>query len=232
MNDARLIEIDFLRCIKSLWEHIRLILAVTAFSLLAGAILSWFTLERENIYEAVSSVYINADGTAYETAESSQMLVAYIDVIKSLKVAERASILLGNEGMNKYEISEMVNVDYQNNDYATFKSTVIRIRVGSKDSTAAVNVANAVAQAFSLEMASITGKNDVQVLDEANGAIKIYNAKKQLVLVTGLITVGGCILICAMIVLYEIFSFRLNTIKDGTLYGQLDIIGVIPEYEK
>lgn len=232
MNDARLIEIDFLRCIKSLWEHIRLILAVTAFSLLAGAILSWFTLERENIYEAVSSVYINADGTAYETAESSQMLVAYIDVIKSLKVAERASILLGNEGMNKYEISEMVNVDYQNNDYATFKSTVIRIRVSSKDSTAAVNVANAVAQAFSLEMASITGKNDVQVLDEANGAIKIYNAKKQLVLVTGLITVGGCILICAMIVLYEIFSFRLNTIKDGTLYGQLDIIGVIPEYEK
>lgn len=232
MNDARLIEIDFLRCIKSLWEHIRLILAVTAFSLLAGAILSWFTLERENIYEAVSSVYINADGTAYETAESSQMLVAYIDVIKSLKVAERASILLGNEGMNKYEISEMVNVDYQNNDYATFKSTVIRIRVSSKDSTAAVNVANAVAQAFSLEMASITGKNDVQVLDEANGAVKIYNAKKQLVLVTGLITVGGCILICAMIVLYEIFSFRLNTIKDGTLYGQLDIIGVIPEYEK
>lgn len=232
MNDARLIEIDFLRCIKSLWEHIRLILAVTAFSLLAGAILSWFTLERENIYEAVSSVYINADGTAYETAESSQMLVAYIDVIKSLKVAERASILLGNEGMNKYEISEMVNVDYQNNDYATFKSTVIRIRVSSKDSTAAINVANAVAQAFSLEMASITGKNDVQVLDEANGAVKIYNAKKQLLLVTGLITVGGCILICAMIVLYEIFSFRLNTIKDGTLYGQLDIIGVIPEYEK
>lgn len=232
MNDARLIEIDFLRCIKSLWEHIRLILAVTAFSLLAGAILSWFALERENIYEAVSSVYINADGTAYETAESSQMLVAYIDVIKSLKVAERASILLGNEGMNKYEISEMVNVDYQNNDYATFKSTVIRIRVSSKDSTAAVNVANAVAQAFSLEMASITGKNDVQVLDEANGAVKVYNAKKQLVLVTGLITVGGCILICAMIVLYEIFSFRLNTIKDGTLYGQLDIIGVIPEYEK
>lgn len=232
MNDARLIEIDFLRCIKSLWEHIRLILAVTAFSLLAGAILSWFALERENIYEAVSSVYINADGTAYETAESSQMLVAYIDVIKSLKVAERASILLGNEGMNKYEISEMVNVDYQNNDYATFKSTVIRIRVSSKDSTAAINVANAVAQAFSLEMASITGKNDVQVLDEANGAVKVYNAKKQLVLVTGLITVGGCILICAMIVLYEIFSFRLNTIKDGTLYGQLDIIGVIPEYEK
>lgn len=232
MNDARLIEIDFLRCIKSLWEHIRLILAVTAFSLLAGAILSWFALERENVYEAVSSVYINADGTAYETAESSQMLVAYIDVIKSLKVAERASILLGNEGMNKYEISEMVNVDYQNNDYATFKSTVIRIRVSSKDSTAAINVANAVAQAFSLEMASITGKNDVQVLDEANGAVKIYNAKKQLVLVTGLITVGGCILICAMIVLYEIFSFRLNTIKDGTLYGQLDIIGVIPEYEK
>lgn len=232
MNDARLIEIDFLRCIKSLWEHIRLILAVTAFSLLAGAILSWFALERENIYEAVSSVYINADGTAYETAESSQMLVAYIDVIKSLKVAERASILLGNEGMNKYEISEMVNVDYQNNDYATFKSTVIRIRVSSKDSTAAINVANAVAQAFSLEMASITGKNDVQVLDEANGAVKIYNAKKQLLLVTGLITVGGCILICAMIVLYEIFSFRLNTIKDGTLYGQLDIIGVIPEYEK
>lgn len=232
MNDARLIEIDFLRCIKSLWEHIRLILAVTAFSLLAGAILSWFALERENVYEAVSSVYINTDGTAYETAESSQMLVAYIDVIKSLKVAERASILLGNEGMNKYEISEMVNVDYQNNDYATFKSTVIRIRVSSKDSTAAINVANAVAQAFSLEMASITGKNDVQVLDEANGAVKIYNAKKQLVLVTGLITVGGCILICAMIVLYEIFSFRLNTIKDGTLYGQLDIIGVIPEYEK
>lgn len=232
MNDARLIEIDFLRCIKSLWEHIRLILAVTAFSLLAGAILFWFALERENVYEAVSSVYINADGTAYETAESSQMLVAYIDVIKSLKVAERASILLGNEGMNKYEISEMVNVDYQNNDYATFKSTVIRIRVSSKDSTAAINVANAVAQAFSLEMASITGKNDVQVLDEANGAVKIYNAKKQLLLVTGLITVGGCILICAMIVLYEIFSFRLNTIKDGTLYGQLDIIGVIPEYEK
>lgn len=232
MNDARLIEIDFLRCIKSLWEHIRLILAVTAFSLLAGAILSWFALERENVYEAVSSVYINADGTAYETAESSQMLVAYIDVIKSLKVAERASILLGNEGMNKYEISEMVNVDYQNNDYATFKSTVIRIRVSSKDSTAAINVANAVAQAFSLEMASITGKNDVQVLDEANGVVKVYNAKKQLLLVTGLITVGGCILICAMIVLYEIFSFRLNTIKDGTLYGQLDIIGVIPEYEK
>ncbi len=35
---------------------------------------------------------------------------------------------------------------------------------------------------------------------------------------------------CIYLVLREIFSNKLVTVKDGTLYGKINIIGVIPDF--
>ena len=56
------------------------------------------------------------------------------------------------------------------------------------------------------------------------------NAQKNILKVVGIFAIGGAVLMCIYLVLREIFSNKLVTVKDGTLYGKINIIGVIPDF--
>ena len=112
------------------------------------------------------------------------------------------------------------------------ESSIINIHAKSTKPEDAIRVANAVASAYAMEVTSITNSDSVQVLDEAYYCEVTYNALKEQAILVGIVTVAGLLFACVIIVLMEIFSTRIVTVEQGSLYGELEIIGVIPKQEK
>lgn len=70
--------------------------------------------------------------------------------------------------------------------------------------------------------------NAVQTLDRATDAVVSYYTNSARIKPIICVTILGAFLICLYIVLKEVLSTKIYTVKDAALYGILDIIGVIP----
>lgn len=224
MSAEKIIEIDYNRCGKALLRNIPLILAITILCTFIGAIVIYSTMETEDLYEARASVF-SVSGDVYEETLD---VVQYADIVKSLKVGQRAAMILNDPNMDEYKIYDMVEVLYDDSPYTTISSAVINIHTQSTDSNMAIKVVNAVAEAFTIESFDITGSDRFKVLDTATSSIKVYDAQKKMSVYLLVLGIAILILVCFLIVMIEILSLRLNTVKDGTLNGKLDIIGVVP----
>ena len=156
-------------------------------------------------------------------------MIAYADIVKSYKVAERASLLLGDKNLDAETIYNMISAEYENTNY-TYTS-IIDIYAKSSDRQTAVKVANAVTEAFVLEIASLTGKEDVKQLDKAYDAEQTYNATIAKFKTIGLCGLLGFVLSCAFVFIREVFSLKMYSPKDASLYGTLDVFGVIPKFK-
>lgn len=234
MDFGRIIEIDFLRCIKAVFRNFKWVVCSTFAFLFIGVMAAVLCLDTENVYDAKASVYSIAYGSYSESANGIQAIRTYRDIVKSVRVAERAALLLGDSSLDKFAIYDMIEVEEgEVNAYGVeSESAIINIHAQSTNPEDAIRVANAVASAYAMEVTSITNSDSVQVLDEAYYCEVTYNALKEQAILAGVITVAGFLLACVIIVLMEIFSTRIVTVEQGSLYGELEIIGVIPKQEK
>lgn len=229
MDVNRIIEIDFERCFKALIVYSKTILIATLAFILIGVGLSGVIIPQEDEYTAHSSVYSIVYGSYSDSTESLQTMIAYADIVKSYKVAERASLLLGDENLDAETIYNMISAEYENTNY-TYTS-IIDIYAKASDRQTAVKVSNAVTEAFVLEIASLTGKEDVKQLDKAYDAEQTYNtteAKIKTIAISGIV---GLILSCGFVFIREVFSTKMYNPKDASLYGTLDVFGVIPKFK-
>lgn len=232
MDFSRIIEIDFVRCLKALWMHIKWIIVSMVSFFIIGILVAIFYLDAENVYHAKSSVYSIAYGSYTDSANGIQAMKTYSDIVKSLRVAERAALLLGDDSLDKFTICDMIEVkepEINSLGYVTDDSSIIEIYAYATDKEDAIRVVNAVANAYVMEVTSITNSDSVQVLDEAFTCGITYNALKQQLIYIGLFTIIGLVLGCIGVVLCEIFSIKITSLKQGSLYDELEIIGVIPE---
>ena len=235
MDFSRIIEIDFGRCFKALFKNLKWIICTAVLFFVIGVLGAVFYVDTQNVYDAKSSVYSIAYGSYSESAEGINAIKTYAEIVKSLKVSERAALLLGDDSLDKFTIYDMIEVEGDEvdaNGYPTDESAIINIHAYSTNKEDAIRVANAVANAYVMEVTSITMSDSVQVLDEAYNCDIMYNAPKQQIIFIAALTLLGIVLSCAVIVLHEIFSSKIVTLKQGSLYGELDIIGVIPMQEK
>ena len=225
----KIIEIDFLKCFKALLRNYKITLFVTLIAFTIGIGTTSFVIDSNNEYEATSSVYGIVYGSFTDSSDILNSLKAYGEVVKSHKIAERASLLIGDDTIDKDKIYDMISVEYDSStlDY----SAIIYIHATYYDKDVAIDVANAVAEAFVLEIANLTGKNDIQILDTADNATISYNANQTKIKTLAISIILGFIIGCAYIVIKEIFSDKMYAPKDATDYGKLDIIGVIPDFD-
>ncbi len=236
MNGERIIYIDFMQCIRAVFQKWTALLAMAGIGMLLAGGAAFLLADQEDVYQATTSVYcIGGEGSYSQTAQNIQVMNIYVDIIRSSRVAERANRILGNAYPDAESILSMITVDYGEqksliSSVNTNSSIVIKLVGKSVNEQEAVDVANAMAEAFVMEMSSILGNSNVQLLDAASSAEKIYEAEKQNLIYIVLGAVAGMLLAAVWIVMKEIFSVNLNTVNDGTLYGKLDIIGVIPEF--
>ncbi len=224
----KIINIDYMRCLKALIRKLPLAIIIAIAASILSAVACYFVLDHENEYTARASAYTGT--IAYGNAAQG---VQYAELAKSLTVAEKALAAIGDTSLDKYDIYDMIYVSYDNESSYVNSSSVINIYAIYTDSQTAINVANEVTKAFVAEVGSIIDEsNSISVLDIAATAEMTYDAQEQFILLTA---VGGAFaffLVCFIVVLREILSLRLITVSDGTLYGKLDVIGVIPNYSE
>lgn len=234
MELNRIIEIDFMRLLKQWAAHLKWVILTTLLFLIIGVLVALFAVDDADVYDAKSSVYSIAYGSYSESADGIQVIRTYSKIIKSYQIAERAALLLGDDSLDQYKIYDMIEVEDTYIDTSTGvyedDSAIINIHAYSTNQEEAIRVVNAVASAYVLEVNSITKTDCVQVLDQASSCTRTYFAMKQQLMCMAVFAAAGFLVSSMIILLLEIFSTKINTIKQGTLYGELEIIGVIPEY--
>ncbi|MDD5934266.1 MAG: Wzz/FepE/Etk N-terminal domain-containing protein [Clostridiales bacterium] len=223
MNNKE-IEIDLGRVFKALLHKLWLILLVAVISFGLSLVLIK-SVKTVPLYRAEATVYSVANGSYKLSVEGTNAMKDYSEIITTLKVSERAALLLGDDSINGYYIMNCIT------PYYTEDSSILTIRCLDRNPEMAIKIANAVANAFVIEMRTITGTEDVQMLDEAY-TYYLYQTGATSATVKRLIFIAVIVFIlCAYIALNEIFTTKLKTIRECTLGGELDVIGVIPVYK-
>lgn len=214
------IQIDLLKIMKAIKKRIWLILIYSILAGLVGVLLTIST--PSNVFNAASTVYSAAMGSYTESAEGTKAMQVYAGVVKSMKVAERATLLMGDDTITADKVYNAINVAYAEG------SPILTIYAVSTDSQEAVKISKAVANAFVVEMNNIIGGNQIQVLDEASHSEISYNARREQMKCRILFALGGFVLAVAYIVITTIVSKRIERVEEASLNGKIAILGAIP----
>ena len=95
----------------------------------------------------------------------------------------------------------------------------------------AVSIVNAVADAFVQEVNGLSNTDAIRILDYAYEGKLTYNAMLTCFLTLVFAAVCGLLLGCVIILGTIIFTDRVISVDDAGLYGQLNVVGIIPDFE-
>jgi capsular polysaccharide biosynthesis protein len=214
------LEIDIGQCIKAIGKNIWLVILTT---LVIGLIGIAVTLQPTVIeYSAVSTIYSAAAGSYTDSQQGAAAMQDYIDIASSLKVCESAAAILGNPDITGEYIMESITTSITEDSY------IMSIEAVSTDPQLAMQISTALANAFVVEMQTITGGDKVQILDEAYDYDVAYDSGVLFNRIRLGAAAGGFLLSCLVISLLTIFNPRAITLSECSLGDQLEIIGVIP----
>ncbi len=203
------------------WKNKFLISAVTLLFLLIGILYaSWQSFT--NTYYAYATVYTTIGSTTQEAATASTALTGYSDIIQSKKVCERAESIIGDNSITASDIRSMLTTSYNKS------STVLTITAYSSNPAVAMNVANAVAEAFVTEIQTMTGNTMIQVLDKAEDVRLSSNGMAGMFKTVVMSGVIGLALSLLVTVARVVFSDRIKSVEQCLDEGEEEILGIIP----
>jgi len=221
------VKVDFRRYLLAIKKNIWKIGIVTLISFFVALFLNYRV--KDNEYTASADVYGAAFGSYSESIEGVTALKTYADIIKSKKVADKAAKYIEEDESSEHIDGEMVK------DMITYSfdetSPIYRIEATSSSPSLSMSVANAVAKAFVDQMNTITGDGSAQILDEAYKYEKSFDGKKSQLLNIIIITLAGFFVSVLAVIIYSFFSKKVMSVHDATLNGELEIIGVIPNFD-
>lgn len=222
-------EIDVGRCFRAMLKKWWFIAVMAVLFGLAGLAL---TLEKQDdIYEATSSVYgMSAESYSYTQVGVSAMN-DYADIATSMKVCERAALLMGSANVTGENIKKATTVSAGKESSASTSkvdTTIMTITCQSSNPVEAMEMSQAVAEAFVMEMENILGTDIVRILDKPYAYDVAFDATQNQWKTRIIAFLFGGVFAAAMIALGEIFDSKARTIRECTLGEQLPIIGVIP----
>lgn len=223
-------EIDVGRCLRELVKKWWFILLM---AILCGVIGMALTLEKgQDGYGATSTVYSASVGSYKDSQTGTSAMNDYADIATSMKVCERAALLLGradvtgtmiNQSTQVSTVSTKTSSAYANND-----SAILKITSYGSDPVLTMEMSQAVAEAFIMEMENILGTDDVQLLDKPYNYFVYYNATQHQWKTRIVAVAAGVVLSMVIIVLSVIFDNKTRTIRECSLRDELPVIGVIP----
>lgn len=214
------IKINIKRCFYELWKKKKIIVLIGAFSILVG-IFMMLNVEEVGNYSAMASVYSVVYGSYDETMTEQSNLSEFVEIGGSTNVAKRAAGILDRE-----DITEDV---IQNMYYISSNGNFMYISSYSYDAELAVNIANAVAEAFVIEYRNLTGGENIQVFESAEMATSYGGDETNKKMTLIIYTCVGIFLVCFILVIRVIFSTKIQDYTECDLNGKIEILGVIPE---
>lgn len=216
---------DYIRIsLSQIWKNKFLIVLATLLFFLFGILYaSWQNVT--NTYYAEATIYTVYGATTQEISVATSALSGYSDIIQSKKVCERAEAIIGEAGITAGYIRNVINTSYNKS------STVMTIAAYSDNPVTALKIANAVAQAFVMEIQSITGDNKIQMLDEADEVRLSSNGFKGMIKTIALFAIAGAAISILIIVAGIIFSNKIKSVEQCLEEEDEEILGIIPYIE-
>ena len=232
------IEIDVFRCINALFKKKKIIACITALFLVIGVALT--VNPGEDKYTASSTVYAAADGSYTDATNAVTAMNAYLDVAKSYKVSQRAALIIGRSDVSATDVQDAtyVNSSATTNKTSSISSfmnssaTIITFTATSTEPALAMEMADAMAQSYSIEMNSILNSDSVKTLDNAYTYVKSTNATIEAWKDRIKVTAVGFVLACLLVVACEIFDRKVRTIREASIRESIPVIGIIPDYKE
>ncbi len=230
MNYENEMEIDLGRCFRALVKKWWFMAVMAVLFGIAGLAL---TLEKQDdLYSATSSVYVMSSESYSQTQVGITAMNAYADIATSMKVCERAALLMGAENVTGEKIMEATTVstgeDTAASAYVQKNSTVMTVTCQSNNPVEAMEMAQAVAEAFVMEMENITGTDAVRMLDKPHAYKMTFDATQRQWLIRIVAFLFGGVFAAVIIVFAELFDSKARTIRECTMRDELPVIGVIP----
>lgn len=220
------LQIDFKRIIVLLWEKWWIIAISTIIMFLVGNLFISETTEDMNSYSANVKIYSVAYQSYEEASIGMSFMQTYADIISSNRVCKRAALLLGNSRLSESDIRKKSSVSYSED------TSVLIVQGNSNNPDEAIKIANAVSEAFIIELKSITGLENIQVLDEAKTATISFDANSNRTKKILLVSFIGFFLSIIGICIYGIFSDIVYDIKKCEKDINMKVLGVVPDYSK
>ncbi len=232
-------EIDVFRCLMALINKKGYIALITALFFIIGVGLSLDV--GDDKYTSTATVYAASEKNYNEAANAVTAMNAYLNVATSYKVCQRAALILGrsdidaNDIKNSLMVTSSVKTSSSSTTIMNFmnsSATVLSFAAVSSDPELSREMADAVAEAYVIEMANILKYDSVQKLDSASTGTMSYNARTQAFIYRIEFMIAGFALACIFIVACEIFGKKVRTIREATIRNQIPIIGIIPDYKE
>lgn len=227
------LEIDLGRCFRALMKKWWFVAALAVLFGIAGVAM---TLDKsDDLYTASSSVYgMSAESYTY-TQTGVKAMNDYVGVATSMKVCERAALLMGKNNLTGTEVMKATTVS-TGQEKATSTatqntSTIIKITCEYNDPVVAMEMAQAVAEAFVMEMENILGTDAVQVLDKPYSYKKAFDATQNQWMIRILTFLVGAVIATGIVFLGEIFDTKASTIRECSLREEIPVFGVIPRFK-
>ena len=232
------IEIDVFRCVSALFKKKKIIACITALFLVIGVALT--VNPGEDKYTASSTVYAAADGSYTDATNAVTAMNAYLDVAKSYKVSQRAALIIGRSDVSATDVQDAtyVNSSATTNKTSSISSfmnssaTIITFTATSTEPVLAMEMADAMAQSYAIEMNSILNSDSVKTLDNAYTYVKSTNATIEAWKDRIKVTAVGFVLACLLVVICEIFDRKIRTIREASIRESIPVIGIIPDYKE
>jgi capsular polysaccharide biosynthesis protein len=199
-------------------------LAVGTLFLMISIFLTWGNSISDE-YGASATVYSSVYNTTDQNSDAAAAMIAYADIVKSDRVCERAASLIGNADLTGDDIRRMLSVS------ASSSSVMMTITANSSDPDVAVEVANAVAKSFVIEMKTITQTDVIQQLDNATEPYLASNGLRNLWEQRIVFFLLGSIGMAAFYFLKELFSDKIRLAEQCAFDDEDVLLGIIPEIQ-
>ena len=236
VKELELADYDLLENIKAafyrLWKLKSAVLVMTLIGLVASFIFISYIGVRTN-YEATSTIFSAAYGSLSDSSGGVSVMNTYSSLLDSDRVCEKAAAELNNAAYSAEVLKLMVQEEdihisgaSTNSKYYAYKIELVAIADNPAD---AVKIANAMADAFVMEINDIAGGGTLQVLDQAKGVVE---SKSISVLLVALIFSGiTFVLASVLIFIKEFLSEKVYTIAQCEQNNDL-ILGLIPNVKE
>ena len=195
---------------------------ITALCFLAIGIILTMNSSVNNYYNAYTTLYCPINGNYSEASVFAQVMNSYASLVNSQKVAERAVSIMGNTSLTYRDIQEITS-------YSLSSSGInLTISAVSGNPEEAVEVANAVANAFVEEMRTMTDTDTVRILSTATTASLSQNGLSNLWMRRFLFFFLGYAFMAFLIFILELFSDKLRSVDQCIISDNDVILGIIP----
>ncbi len=232
------LEIDIGRCLSSLLKKKKFIILITILSFLMGLGLTLNV--GEDLYTANATVYAAADGSYSDATTAVTAMNAYLNVAKSYKVSQRAALIIGRGDVSAQDVQNSVNVSSSatktsissSASFMNSSATIISFSATTNDPNLSMEMADAMAQSYAIEMEKILNTDSVKTLDNAYSYSKSVDASASAWKLRIVALLAGLVIACLIVIVCEIFDRKVRTIREASIKDNLPVIGIIPDYKE